>query len=134
MSTHYSDDFTVKDFEAGDCVELHPATDAWMQGDRFGLVCKVGRKYIHVSMDRSSRILQFLPKYVGQILRDPEPQSPPVCDNRIEEVLNNPVIGGNTYFPAPAQVFTVQGARVSTRSSKPWKRSLAKKILRETSK
>lgn len=48
----------------GDRVELHPATDAWMQGDRFGIVAKIGRKYIHVEMDRSGRIIAKLPRHV----------------------------------------------------------------------
>lgn len=66
MSTEYSDNFIVKDFQIGDNIELHPATDAWMQGDRFGMVSKIGRKYIHVLMDRSDRTLQMLPKDVGK--------------------------------------------------------------------
>lgn len=39
-------------------VELHPATDAWMRGDRYGIVVKTGRKYVHVRMDRSGRVLR----------------------------------------------------------------------------
>lgn len=50
--------------KTGDRVELHPATDAWMQGDRYGEVIKIGRKYIHVKMDRSGRTLPMLPKHV----------------------------------------------------------------------
>jgi hypothetical protein len=42
----------------GDKVQSHPATDAWMQGDRFGEVVKVGRKYVHVKMD-SGKIRRF---------------------------------------------------------------------------
>jgi hypothetical protein len=37
-------------------VEIHPRYDAWMAGDRFGEVVKVGRKYLHVKMDRSGKI------------------------------------------------------------------------------
>lgn len=48
----------------GDRVELHPATDAWMQGDRYGEIVKIGRKYIHIKMDRSGRTLQHTPRYV----------------------------------------------------------------------
>ena len=37
-------------------VELHPATDAWMRGDRYGEVVKIGRTLIHVRMDRSGKV------------------------------------------------------------------------------
>lgn len=36
--------------------ELHPASDAWMQGDRFGEVLKLGYKFATVKMDRSGQI------------------------------------------------------------------------------
>ncbi len=54
----------VADFTVGTRVELHPATDAWMQGDRFGTVSSVGRKYVRVTMDRSGRVLGKLPMHV----------------------------------------------------------------------
>ena len=46
----------------GDRVELHPATDAWMRGDRFGQITKIGSKFYHVLMDRSRRILRVPPR------------------------------------------------------------------------
>lgn len=46
----------------GDRVQAHPATDAWMRGDRYGAVESVGRKRVHVRMDRSGRILRFAPE------------------------------------------------------------------------
>jgi len=45
--------------ETGKRVQLHPATDAWMRGDRFGTVVKVGRKLISVKMDVSGRTLKL---------------------------------------------------------------------------
>ena len=42
-------------------IQTHPATDAWMRGDRYGTVTKVGRTYVHVRMDRSGRTLRFTP-------------------------------------------------------------------------
>lgn len=45
-------------------VQLHPATDAWMQGDRYGTIVRIvtdGKK-IYVKMDRSKRILIVSPK------------------------------------------------------------------------
>jgi hypothetical protein len=44
-----------------DRVELHPATDRWMRGDRFGVVVAVGRKWIKVRMDRSNDLIPVLP-------------------------------------------------------------------------
>lgn len=55
---------TLDDFDEGQRVELSPATDAWMSGDRFGVVVKVGRKVVHVKMDRSRRVRKLLPQYV----------------------------------------------------------------------
>lgn len=54
--------------EAGTRVELHPATDAWMRGDRYGVVAlfncrrrrhKNGTTYVPVMvrMDKSNRLL-----------------------------------------------------------------------------
>lgn len=43
------------DFKIGDRVQLHPGTDAWMSGDRYGTVVKCGRKYATVEMDRSGK-------------------------------------------------------------------------------
>lgn len=40
-------------------VQAHPATDAWVQGDQYGNVTAIGRKYVHVEMDRSGRIRKF---------------------------------------------------------------------------
>jgi hypothetical protein len=42
-------------------VEIHPATDTWMRGDRFGRIVRIGRKYARVLMDRSGRTLNFSP-------------------------------------------------------------------------
>lgn len=50
-------------FRGGDRVELHPGTDAWMQGDRYGVVASTyedGR--VEVQMDKSGRILICLPE------------------------------------------------------------------------
>lgn len=52
---------TVADFRVGNVVQAHPATDAWISGDRYGIVEKIGRKFVHVRMDRSRRLQPFLP-------------------------------------------------------------------------
>ena len=49
----------VSSFTKGQRVELHPGTDAWMRGDRFGVVVRVGQRhphYVHVHMDRSGLV------------------------------------------------------------------------------
>lgn len=55
------------DFKTGDRVQAHPATDSWMRGDRYGVVEKVGRKYVHVLMDRSGRTRKFAMDNVTQV-------------------------------------------------------------------
>ena len=46
--------------QVGRRVKIHPATDAWMQGDRYGEVVKVGRDLVHVRCDTSKRVRKFL--------------------------------------------------------------------------
>ncbi len=45
-------------YSVGDRVELHPATDAWGRGDRYGKIQRIGTKFSHVLMDRSGRVLR----------------------------------------------------------------------------
>ena len=58
---------SIEDYRVGDRVELHPGTDAWMMGMRFGNVVKVGRKLIHIKMDVTGRTLRAAPTNVGRI-------------------------------------------------------------------
>ena len=54
---------SVLDFGAGDRVELHPGTDAWMRGERYGTVCKSQRQtmtLVRVELD-SGRITRVPP-------------------------------------------------------------------------
>lgn len=46
-------------FKRGQRVELHPATDLWMRGARFGTVEKIGRKWIHVNVDLLGRTVRI---------------------------------------------------------------------------
>src|SRR5271157_4154621 len=48
-------------FYKGERVSMHPATDAFMMGDRYGTVAKVGKSKIHVKMDRSGKTRLVLP-------------------------------------------------------------------------
>lgn len=59
----------MSSFRKGDRVESHPATDAWIFGDRYGSVVVVGRKYVHVKMDRSGRTLKFSPELLLFVAR-----------------------------------------------------------------
>jgi hypothetical protein len=51
-------------FARGDRVQLHPATDRWMRGDRYGEVVLVGRKLISVKMDVSGQIAKLHPSNI----------------------------------------------------------------------
>ena len=51
----------------GQRVSMHPATDAFMMGDRYGDVVKVGKTKIHVKMDRSGKTRQVLPRNLEHV-------------------------------------------------------------------
>ncbi len=51
----------------GKRVELHPALDLWMMGDRFGTVVKAGRTYYSVKMDKSGRTVRLLPESISAV-------------------------------------------------------------------
>lgn len=57
-------DLLLSQFEVGDRVETNPATDAWMSGDRYGEVVKIGRFYLHVKMDRSGKTRRIVPENI----------------------------------------------------------------------
>lgn len=40
-------------------VQAHPATDAWMRGDRYGTVVRVTGNLVTVSMDKSGSLITF---------------------------------------------------------------------------
>ena len=60
-------DLLLEQFKVGDRVELHPATDRWMRGDRFGEVVKIGRMYVHIKMDRSGQTIKAAPENVVRL-------------------------------------------------------------------
>ncbi len=61
---------TNSTYDVGSRVEVHPATDAWMSGDRLGIVLSVapisGRAA--VCMDRSGRVLRFSEQNIWRVL------------------------------------------------------------------
>lgn len=54
-------------FTVGQRVQAHPGTDAWMRGDRFGTVERIGRAYVHVHMDASHELIAFHPVNLERI-------------------------------------------------------------------
>ena len=44
---------------AGDRVQLHPATDLWMRGARYGTVTKVTWTKVYVLVDALERVIRF---------------------------------------------------------------------------
>ena len=54
-------------FRVDEYVQLHPATDAWMRGDRYGTVVRVGRKHLHVLMAVSRKVRVLHPANVLHI-------------------------------------------------------------------
>jgi hypothetical protein len=51
-------------FIVGNRVQLHPASDRWMRGDRYGTVVHVGRKLVHIKMDVSQQVAKMHPNNV----------------------------------------------------------------------
>ena len=49
----------LRKFKVGERVELHPGTDRWMMGDRYGEVAKIGTKFVSVKLDKSGKTLKF---------------------------------------------------------------------------
>lgn len=47
----------------GQRVAIHPSTDAWMMGDRYGTVHVIGSKHVHVMCD-SGTLRRFHPSNV----------------------------------------------------------------------
>lgn len=59
-------DLTIEDFKApGRRVEMHPCTDWWMQGDRYGRIVKIERDegILHVRLD-SGRVVRVTPRSI----------------------------------------------------------------------
>lgn len=56
----------------GERVELHPGTDAWMSGDRYGEIVAVVEHHgrvtcVRVRMDKSGRVLRLDPGRVEAV-------------------------------------------------------------------
>lgn len=53
---------TVNDFKIGQRVQLHPATDLWMRGSRWGTVVAIGRKFVRIRLDVPSIVVRIRPE------------------------------------------------------------------------
>jgi hypothetical protein len=53
--------------EQGTRVQLHPATDRWMMGDRFGEIIGRGKTSYLVKLDKSGKTVHVHPKNLLQI-------------------------------------------------------------------
>jgi hypothetical protein len=60
--------FTLKDFKVGQRVQLHPFTNLWMRGARYGEVVKIGTRVLQVKLDANGRTVSLAPVYIGEIL------------------------------------------------------------------
>ena len=60
-------------FKVGDRVEMHPATDEWMRGDRFGEIVfrirgsRQGMPGYRVKLDKSGRFIRTTAELIGHI-------------------------------------------------------------------
>ncbi|THD11646.1 hypothetical protein [Metallibacterium scheffleri] len=59
--------YSLDAFQIGQRIQLHPATDQWMQGQRYAQVIRVGRKVITVKTD-AGRTYRLLPQYICEIV------------------------------------------------------------------
>lgn len=58
--------------KVGDRVQLHPATDRWMMGDRFGVVIHLHERSqkVTVRLDRSGLNRSFSARNIGGVVYD----------------------------------------------------------------
>ena len=59
----------LSDFKAGDRIRIHPACDLFMMGETHATVVSVGRKWIRIIGDRSTKKFTIRPGSVLEIIR-----------------------------------------------------------------
>ena len=59
--------YSLASFREGQRIQLHPATDQWMQGQRYAQVIKVGRKVITVRTD-AGHTYRVPPEHILEIM------------------------------------------------------------------
>jgi hypothetical protein len=62
---------TASDFQVGQRVQLHPATDLWMRGARYGTVVFISRSgLLTVSVDALNRNIRIHPRNLLPVAHD----------------------------------------------------------------
>lgn len=61
---------TLADFHAGQRVAIHPASDLWMRGVRYGTVTRVGKLTLFVRADSGHGIYRVSTRNVLRIITD----------------------------------------------------------------
>lgn len=65
---HYAETHDGYAVKVNDRIELHPATDAWMMGDRFGTIERLGTDAAFVRMDKSGKLRRVRSVNIGSIV------------------------------------------------------------------
>ncbi|WNM69018.1 hypothetical protein SEA_TRIBLETROUBLE_77 [Mycobacterium Phage TribleTrouble] len=60
----------VDEFTPGRRVATHPGTVAFLRGERYGEVIKIGRDVVHVVLDRTGRRSSFTPGMLAHMAAD----------------------------------------------------------------
>jgi hypothetical protein len=61
MTIRTTIDRAAWNFIVGDRIAMHPATDLYMRGARFGTIEKIGRKLVTVKLDRLAKPVRVAP-------------------------------------------------------------------------
>ena len=59
MANSHSYGVKPSDFRVDDIVFIHPATDTFMRGQRYGVVTKIGRQHVHVRLAGGKTVRAF---------------------------------------------------------------------------
>jgi hypothetical protein len=59
---------TTNELRPGDRVELHPATDWWMRGARYGEVVAIERKKVVIRLDRCTHNIKLDATSILQVI------------------------------------------------------------------
>lgn len=61
-------DIITAGYSVKDRVQIHPATDRWMRGDRYGEIERVTKTRLHVRMDKSKQLVTFHPDNILEVI------------------------------------------------------------------
>lgn len=60
--------YTLNDFRPGNRVEMHPATDLWAMGARYGQIIRIGRQRLVVKLDKLNHTVRVSPENICDII------------------------------------------------------------------